>query len=88
VGHIFLGMIKGSFTCAIRSVLSDFPTCLKPNFNFGPVVSGELSGVFSPQNNTFFPASFSEMAELVWSPGNICVGKPSSKVRCGKAVNN
>lgn len=43
VGHIFLGMIKGSFTYAVRSILSHFLTYLQPSFNSDSIVSRKLS---------------------------------------------
>lgn len=44
-GHIFLGILKGTFTYAVRSFLSHSLTCLQPSFISSPVVFRKLSGI-------------------------------------------
>lgn len=44
-GHIFLGILKGTFTYAVRSFLSHSLTCLQPGFISSPVVFRKLSRI-------------------------------------------
>lgn len=82
----FSGHDTRQFYLCHKICLVPFLICLQPSFGSGPVVSGKLSRVIYLQKNMLFTSPFSEMAELVWSPGNISVGKLISRVRCGKSV--